>query len=135
MLYSLQQMLIHCSQEESLMLDKLIRWTPEKLRQWETIRMHGKRQFVVQRGIFWYGGFMFVFMTAWMSAVMLRGSRSVVVDLLVLLLINAIIWPIAGFLWGLWTWSAAERAYERYQRQQEGSGPEPMQSTSSNHDN
>ena len=73
------------------MLNKLIGWTPEKLHQWETIRMQGKRQFVVRRGIFWFGGFMFVFMTSWMCAFMLRGSRSVVVDLLVLLLINAII--------------------------------------------
>jgi hypothetical protein len=116
------------------MLNNLIHWTPEKLRQWETIRTQGKRQFVVRRGIFWFGGFMFVFMTAWMSAFMLRGSRSVMVDLLVLLLINAIIWPIAGFMWGLWTWSLAERAYGRYQRQQHGLGTEPMQSASSKHD-
>jgi len=33
------------------------------------------------------------------------------------LIINAIIWPIGGYIWGIWMWAVSERAYKKYMQQ------------------
>jgi hypothetical protein len=99
------------------MLDKLVRWTPQRRQHWEAIRTAGKRHFVVWHGIMRYGGFMYAFMTIVMLAQNSARLKSLL-DIGVLLAIGAVVWPLAGIVVGVWMWSMMETAYTRYQQQQ-----------------
>jgi hypothetical protein len=65
---------------------------------WEKIRQRGKRSFAFRYGALGWGGFMVVFMTS--ATAFVEHKR---LDWLYLL-INVLLWPLAGYIWGLWMW-------------------------------
>ena len=58
----------------------------------------GKWNYVWVRGVAMFGGFMFIFMTLFDKFLWGYELDSFVITL------NFVIWAIAGFLFGLWTW-------------------------------
>ncbi|MGO8757305.1 MAG: hypothetical protein ACLQG3_04200 [Terracidiphilus sp.] len=78
----------------------------EKRREkWTRARSHGKLHFILLRGVLWWSGFMFLFMTAFSVSVIQApfGWR--------LLIVEVVVWPIAGYFYGLWVWHLMESKY------------------------
>jgi hypothetical protein len=73
---------------------------------WLKARAHGKRNFVLLRGVLGWGGFMFLFMAAF-SYIFNRAFF----DLRLLLIVEAVVWPIGGYFYGLWLWNLMESKY------------------------
>jgi len=92
------------------MLEKFFKFTPKSAAKWEKNRSKGRTHFVWFRGVLGWGLPMFVIMTAFN----LRRAPS---SLTLTLIVNAIIWPIGGYIWGAWMWAASEKAYKRYTEQ------------------
>jgi hypothetical protein len=92
------------------MFEKLCRCTPKSAAKWEKNRAKGKSHFVWLYGVLGWGFPMFVFMTAFNYH---RNPNSLALTLI----INTIVWPIAGYGWGAWMWAINERAYKKYAEQ------------------
>jgi len=81
---------------------------PHNLQKWESVRLKGKMRFILITGVLLWGLPMFVFMTfvvdRWKGRV---HTSSDIVS-------GAIIWLIAGALFGWTMWAASERKYQKY---------------------
>lgn len=76
----------------------------EKARQfWQKTKAKGKKSFVLRHGVLGWGGFMFIAMTAQQ---LIRKPA----DYPFVIVLNLLIWPIGGYLFGNWMW----RYYETY---------------------
>ena len=92
------------------MFEKFCRCTPKSAAKWEKNRSKGKSHFVWRYGVLGWGLCMFVVMTVLNY---IRHPDSLAQTLI----INAIIWPIGGYVWGVWMWAISERAYKKYAEQ------------------
>lgn len=100
------------------MFSKLVRWTPKSVAKWEQRRRGGKKRFVWQFGVLSWGIPMFIFMTSFMYIREYGTTWPSMVNLPVsLVLINAVIWPIAGYWFGSFMWTAMERGYRMNQEE------------------
>jgi hypothetical protein len=81
------------------------------LRTWEATRARGKWNFILGKGVLTWGGSMFVVMGVILPAL----SHSPTAFTPRGLLINALLWPIGGFLWGAIVWWLLERKYRKLQ--------------------
>lgn len=99
------------------MLEKLMKWNSAKASKWEKVRSRGKRHFVLIRGVLGWGLVMFLFMTVF-SHFQKTGFKAPSFDdiSITIIVINAVIWPIAGFVWGACTWSITDKSYLKYIR-------------------
>ncbi len=92
------------------MFEKLCRCTPKSAAKWEKKRSKGKSHFLWLYGVLGCGFCMFllsqVFDYIWYPDWL--GQY---------LIIDAIIWPIAGYGWGAAMWAMNERAYKQYAEQ------------------
>src|ERR1035437_5315054 len=83
----------------------------EKQRQsWEKTRKLGKLSFIIYRGVLGWGGFMFLWMTIFEVFVIHRSLSWL------FMLVSALIWPLAGYGWGLWEWRWLERRFQGDER-------------------
>jgi len=85
---------------------------------WERIKARGKKSYVLRYGVMGYGSLMFIFMTVafWLRhSPFPRGMSGFYVDVL----INLLIWPLAGYSWGLAMW----RFWEDYYSDRRGQQP------------
>ncbi len=89
---------------------ELDKWTPERLAKWEKTLGKGKKRFVWAEGVGGYGGGMFL---GRMIADALGGLRGNHMPFAVSLGINLLIWPLAGYFFGLWMWAWNEKSYQR----------------------
>jgi|SRR5580698_6000177 hypothetical protein len=71
---------------------------PAQLAQWQKLKAQGQRSYILRRGVVGYGGTMFVLMTA--TDLVRNPPSRYVFDVA----INLLIWPLAGYLWGLSMW-------------------------------
>lgn len=90
--------------------------TPPKAKKWEYTRAKGQSRYIWVSGVLSWGSIMTIFMTLfmllnWPSEL---ASHSVADAFFASLTINAVIWPAAGYFWGLWTWSKSEKAYQAF---------------------
>jgi hypothetical protein len=83
--------------------------TPARANQWKRTREQGRAKYVLLAGMLWWGGFMTICMSVF-QYIMHRDAF----DLGRTLGINLPIYMIGGLLFGLWSWSGAERAYRRH---------------------
>ncbi len=73
---------------------------------WESARAKGKLHFILVRGVLSWGLPMFIFM-AFINKPFAYGFTSEAAA------IHYIVWPIAGVLFGLFTWYLSERLYQK----------------------
>jgi hypothetical protein len=78
--------------------------TSEQRARWEAVKSRGKRHFALRVGVMQWGGFMFIVMTA-ESLLRKPPFPRRPIDYAFDILINALIWPIAGYLFGLAMWA------------------------------
>ncbi len=94
------------------MFSKLSNMTPKQLKRWELIRKRGKRHFVLYRGILGWGLWMFIVMTIFGHLNQVDFQLSFLETISIPMVItNLIVWTIAGYVFGQWTWSASEKTY------------------------
>ena len=94
------------------MLEKLIKWNSVKIAKWEKTRSRGRKRFILVRGVAGWGLLMFLFMTVLVHFRDAGFKLPALEDIsMVTILINAVVWPIAGYVWGAWTWSLTEKSY------------------------
>ncbi|MGZ8217903.1 hypothetical protein [Methylomagnum sp.] len=86
-------------------------WSPERLAEWEKIRVRGERHFVWAYGVLRWGGFMFCFSLAVFQYSHFGGVLSLEGNWLFRLLLAAVTWTFVGFLYGRSQWRRNEREY------------------------
>ena len=81
---------------------------PQEFENWQKSRQQGKGRFILIRGLLAWGLPMFVFMTFFINKPQTEITTSFV-------LTHAVIWSIAGFIFGLLVWSWSEKRFEKEQ--------------------
>jgi hypothetical protein len=83
-----------------------------RAKRWAAIRSAGKTRWILIRGIFYFGGLLFVFGITFHA---LRHGSDSLWDIgdFVGRLIGAII---GGLLYGFMTWNSSEKAYDKYEK-------------------
>jgi hypothetical protein len=81
---------------------------PKDLQKWEATRQKGKIHHLLVTGVLSWGVPMFFVMTFIMNR---KPERPLTADMIA---ISALGWTLGGALFGLGTWSAAERKYQKY---------------------
>jgi hypothetical protein len=85
---------------------------PEQCERWKRVEARGRKHFIWTRGVLGWGGFMFVFMTTIDFA--RRGTlHRDVADYVFYIVLNLLIWPLAGYVWGRWVWSSMEKRFSK----------------------
>lgn len=91
---------------------KLVRWNPRTLAKWENLRTKGKTSYVWFHGVLSWGVPMFVIMTPFLYFQQYGWRWPTVGEFPVFLIVlNLILWPTAGYFFGLVMWSTLEAAY------------------------
>jgi hypothetical protein len=72
---------------------------------WEKVKSQGKRRFVLRVGVLQWGGFMFIVMTAQSLLRKPPFPHPLIVDYVFEIIIGLLIWPIAGYCFGLAMWA------------------------------
>ena len=94
----------------------------KKRQAWEKTRLHGKRSYILRRGVLRWGGFMFLLTTC--------------TDIFVrhfpphwrLMVVGLIVWPLTGYAWGMAMWIMNKRFFFGWRKKQpSGSGSWPEQ--------
>ncbi|MEM1056485.1 MAG: hypothetical protein AAGI52_13260 [Bacteroidota bacterium] len=76
---------------------------PAERERWEEIRLQGQARYILVQGVVRWGGTMFLFFCVfYLMTGAFSPSR---------LLISAVVWPLAGVLFGAVTWAINERRY------------------------
>jgi hypothetical protein len=83
--------------------------TPAQREHWDAVKHKGRSSFVLRVGVMQWGAAMFLIMTALDLMRKTSYPRSGV-EYALDIAANLLIWPIAGYLFGLWMW----RFYESY---------------------
>ena len=86
-----------------------IQWTEERIRLWRANQAIGKDRWVMTHGVMGWGTTMFLIMTA---VALIRGETEG--HLKTQLIIGMIVWPIAGFFWGISAWARTEHSYQKH---------------------
>ncbi len=79
---------------------------PRNLKQWETTRARGINRYVFRTGIIGWAiptGTLVTLFEIWQRGFSVGN-----------LIVAVIIWPVAGYVFGLSTWAIAERRYRRF---------------------
>ncbi len=81
--------------------------TEKKRRAWERLSKGGRLRYVILRGVLLFGGGMFLLTTLLSTFTPSNiGSRPPM-----FFIIDGLVWCIAGYLWGTWTWHRFERRF------------------------
>lgn len=97
------------------MLEKFCKWNINRSARWKKVRLKGKTHFIWFRGVFGWGLCMFLFSTTFYYIQRLGFSLPTSENFPYnILIINVVICPIAGYIWGAWTWSLTEKSYQNY---------------------
>jgi hypothetical protein len=91
---------------------KLIRWDEKSVARWERTRARGKWRYIWYTGVLGWGLSMFVVMTAF-SYLQQYGPVRPTADggQIFLVLLNLVIWPLVGSLFGTVMWMTIEASY------------------------
>jgi hypothetical protein len=91
---------------------KLIRWDEKSIARWERTRARGQGRYVLYTGVLGWGLSMFVVMTV-LSYLQRYGPVPPTADSgqIALVLLNLVIWPLVGSLFGIVMWLTAEASY------------------------
>ena len=77
----------------------------ERIKLEETIK-HGKWNFILIKGVLYFGGIMFLFMTLFDKFILGYEIDNSTIYF------NMVIWGIGGLIFGLWCWSAMKKKYK-----------------------
>jgi hypothetical protein len=75
---------------------------------WQRIRAKGRTHFIVTRGVLFFGGIMFVSMTAHN---LIANKQESAIEHILYALMSLVIWPAAGYSWGVVMWKRFEPKY------------------------
>jgi len=93
----------------------MFKWNERNQEKWLTTRIRGKSHFVWVRGVLAYGGIMFVFFTIFQHIMASKYEGVNVADASIsIILINAVIWTVGGYMWGTGAWNLSERKFKEY---------------------
>lgn len=77
---------------------------------WARVRQQGAARFILVHGAAWYGGMMFLFMGLLLPMAsqswQMPGTRDIA--------LSALIWAVAGVIWGASIWHLSERNFRKY---------------------
>lgn len=97
------------------MLEKFMKWTPKRVKKWEEIQKKGKKRFVWINGVSIFGSLMFVFMTIFNYLQDVGFNIHAIEEIsFKTVLINFIVYLLAGYIFGLLMWSANEKSYKKH---------------------
>lgn len=86
------------------------KWTPDRERAWQLLRKKGRYHFIIFRGVLFWGLFTAIFMSVFQYFILPDQLQTHNI------VINFILFPIAGFVWGLLTWNWTERSFIKYKK-------------------
>ena len=88
--------------------------TPKQLEKWAETRVKGKTHYIWFQGVLKWGGVMFVFMTLFMLSQQpaIEGVSRQVIPIAIVI-INALVWPVAGYIYGVLNWSSSEKLFKK----------------------
>ena len=103
---------IRCSRFGRLMKIRSLRKppTPAQRQYWEQLKARGKKRFVLRVGVMRWGGSMFVLMTA-LDLIRKTTRQRTAIDYVFEIALSLLVWPLAGYVCGLLTWSALEKKF------------------------
>ena len=81
---------------------------PKQLKKWEVTRQQGKKKFLLQTGILFWGVPMFVIMTFFVH---LPGEKPLTGGIIAF---SAVVFIITGACYGWAVWSISEKKYQRF---------------------
>jgi hypothetical protein len=101
--------------QDLAMFEKLTNMTKKRIDKWDKTRRKGKYRFILLNGVAGWGLLMFIIMTAFFHIQKVGFRLNEIQGISCqIVLINALIWPIGGFVWGACVWSINERLYLKY---------------------
>ena len=80
--------------------------------EWVNIRKTGLNRFALKHGVLVWGLFMFITMTTYNYLFIFDSSNG---NLYLFLFRNALIWTVAGYLYGVWVFIAREKQFKKSQ--------------------
>jgi hypothetical protein len=80
--------------------------SPTQRERWRQLKAKGKKRFILRRGVMGFGGLMFVVMTI---SEFVRKKPSIWPEYVFVVILNLLIWPLGGYVWGLWMWHFYEK--------------------------
>jgi len=81
-----------------------------QIQKWEKIRNKGKKKFIFQNGVLRWGlttGLLFSVIMYWI------GEPHTLLRFVSFLVLALIFFPIGGYFWGLWVWTASEKEHQK----------------------
>jgi hypothetical protein len=96
------------------MFSKYFKTSQKHIDKWAKIRLKGKTHFIIYRGVLGYGLFMFLFNTIYQH-LRLTGFElsSLILIPMETIIVNLIIWSLAGVAFGYMLWFIMERNYNK----------------------
>jgi hypothetical protein len=91
--------------------------TPAQQEHWREVRVTGRKNFIWKFGVIRYGGTMFIVMTA-LDLFRHQPFRRDLADYLFEIILGLLIWPLAGYCWGVLMWRFYEWHFSRTTGQQ-----------------
>lgn len=101
------------------MLKSMYRWTPQTLQSWENTRRRGKRHFIWWLGVVKFGGLTFLLS-------MLVKHFTIEAISWRIILIDLVVWSVAGYVYGTLLWSGTERSYLKYLMRQQNKNTQAL---------
>lgn len=80
---------------------------------WRQVRTRGRKHFIIRIGVIRWGGLMFLAMVAWALLSSVRDRFSITFDVV----LNALIWPFAGYWFGVLMWNVNEKRFAQEKRE------------------
>jgi hypothetical protein len=87
--------------------------TPAQMEKWRLVRAKGRKNFILKVGVIRFGGTTFVLTTFELLRDRSSCFRLGALDYVFVIVMGLLVWPAAGYFWGLWVWGINESRFTR----------------------